>query len=158
MRFLSVAGVVACLIPAAFITPAQADGVKVGVLTCTVAGGAGFILGSDKAVSCNFVGNGRKEYYRGSFRKFGIDIGRTKKAYVKWVVFAPTPRFKRGALAGTYVGITGEATVGGGVGANALVGGGKRSFTLQPFSASIQTGVNLALGVGELELRYVKSR
>ncbi|WP_137388148.1 DUF992 domain-containing protein [Rhodoligotrophos defluvii] len=156
MRFVSSAVVATSLALAAFTSPAQAGGVKVGVLTCTVAGGTGFILGSDKAVACDFVGNGRKEYYRGTFRKFGIDIGTTKKAYVKWVVFAPTPRFKRGALAGTYAGITGEATVGGGVGANALVGGGSRSFTLQPFSASIQTGANVALGVGALELRYVK--
>ncbi|MGF7162250.1 hypothetical protein FHS85_003893 [Rhodoligotrophos appendicifer] len=153
-RFL---GLGAVLVPLALLSsPASAAGVKVGVLTCTVASGTGFILGSDKAVSCNFVGNGRKERYRGSFKKFGIDIGTTKKAYVKWVVFAPRTKFGRGALAGTYAGITGEATVGGGVGANALVGGGNRSFTLQPFSASIQTGANVALGVGALELRYVR--
>lgn len=150
------AAVAACLAPLAFVTPVQAAGVKVGMLTCTVAPGTGFIIGSDKAVSCRFSGSGRKEVYRGSFKKFGIDIGSTNTYVVKWGVFAPTNSFKSGALAGTYVGATGSATVGIGAGANVLVGGGNKSFTLQPVSASVQTGLNVAAGVGELQLRYVK--
>ena len=34
--------------------------------------------------------------------------------------------------------------VGGGVGANALVGGSDRSFALQPLSIQVQTGLDLA--------------
>jgi hypothetical protein len=34
--------------------PAQAQGVQVGVLTCNVSSGFGFIIGSSRAVDCTF--------------------------------------------------------------------------------------------------------
>jgi hypothetical protein len=43
--------------------------------------------------------------------------------------------------------------VGVGVGANALVGGSRNSFALQPLSVQGQTGLNVAAGVARLELR-----
>ena len=46
-----------------------------------------------------------------------------------------------------------EATVGAGVGANALVGGSNRTVTLQPVSVQGQAGLNLAVGVAGLDLR-----
>ena len=49
--------------------------VEVGVLTCTVRGGAGFIVGSTKELRCRFNKPGRDEFYRGTINKFGIDIG-----------------------------------------------------------------------------------
>lgn len=58
-----------------------------------------------------------------------------------------------GSLAGSYVGASAEATVGAGLGANVLVGGNNRTVALQPLSVSGQTGLNFALGVGDLELR-----
>jgi hypothetical protein len=97
---------------------------------------------------------GKTNFYSGNVKKFGLDIGTTGKSYVKWVVFAPVGRPRAGGLAGTYVGVSEEATAGAGVGANGLVGGSDRTFSLQPFSASIQTGVNLALGIGSMTLRY----
>ena len=45
-----------------------------------------------------------------------------------------------------------EATVGAGVGANALVGGSNRSVALQPLSVQGQVGLNAAAGIGALEL------
>src|SRR5215469_2144282 len=42
--------------------PAQAAGVKIGVLTCHVSSGWGFIFGSSKDLRCNFSG-GRGERY-----------------------------------------------------------------------------------------------
>jgi len=42
---------------------------------------------------------------------------------------------------------------GAGAGANALVGGFDRSFTLQPLSVEVQSGVALAAGVASLSLR-----
>ena len=50
------------------------------------------------------------------------------------------------------VGATGEATVAVGLGANVLVGGSIRSVALQPLSATGQTGLNLAVGVADLQL------
>jgi Protein of unknown function (DUF992) len=39
------------------------------------------------------------------------------------------------------------------VGANVLVGGSNRVFTLQPVSVQAQTGLNIAAGVSRFELR-----
>src|SRR5438477_9466180 len=39
-------------------TPAQAQAVKAGVLTCNVASGFGFIFGSSRAVNCTFSPGG----------------------------------------------------------------------------------------------------
>jgi di/tricarboxylate transporter len=58
-------------------------------------------------------------------------------------------------LAGKYVGASGSASLGLGVGANALVGGSHRSIALQPLSLEGQTGVNLALGIAGLTMRRV---
>jgi hypothetical protein len=69
-----------------------------------------------------------------------------------WVVYAPTQGGPH-ALAGDYAGATAEATVGAGAGANALIGGSNRTFTLQPLSVQAQTGLNLAAGVAGLTLR-----
>ena len=138
--------------------PASAkDGVNVGVLSCEVAPGVGLIIGSSKSMSCVFdpAGGKAKQRYRGSINKIGLDIGVTNKSYIKWVVFAPG-EVQKGALAGDYGGVSAEATVVAGVGANALVGGLKKSITLQPVSVQGQTGLNLAAGVAGMKLKYVK--
>jgi hypothetical protein len=133
---------------------AQADRTKVGTLTCDIAGGIGAIIASKKDVTCMFTPSapGPREVYVGSIAKFGLDIGATTGSEMIWAVFAPSSR-KFGALAGTYVGATAEATVGAGVGANVLVGGSNRTVTLQPVSVQGQTGLNVAAGVAALELR-----
>ena len=46
-----------------------------------------------------------------------------------------------------------SVTVGAGLGANALVGGLKRSIALQPLSVEAQSGVALAAGIASLKLR-----
>jgi hypothetical protein len=132
---------------------AQVSRVEVGVLNCTVAGGTGFIVGSTKSLSCTFVRPGADERYSGTINKFGIDIGTTSKSVLSWAVFAPTAALKNGALAGSYGGVSGEATVGVGVGANALVGGSNKTIVLQPLSVQAQQGLNIAAGVAALELR-----
>src|SRR6266436_5157719 len=88
-------------------TPAQAQGVKVGVLTCNVSSGFGFIFGSSRSINCSL---------------------------------------SPGSLSGTYIGATGSATVGVGVGANVLVGGSGNSISLQPVSFEGSTGLNVAAG------------
>jgi hypothetical protein len=47
-----------------------------------------------------------------------------------------------------------EATVGLGVGANALLGGSENSIALQPVSVQAQQGLNVAVGVSALSLRF----
>jgi hypothetical protein len=136
--------------------PAYAQGgVRVGTLTCSVAGGWGFVFGSSKAVRCTLApGGGRPEHYAGSINKFGVDIGYTQGGVLVWGVFAPTANLAPGALSGNYVGATGSATVGVGAGANVLVGGSNRTISLQPVSIEGNTGLNVAAGIGAMSLRY----
>src|SRR3954452_11888340 len=48
-------------------TPAQAEGLQVGVLTCNVASGFGFVFGSSRAVNCTFSRRGGPpEHYVGA--------------------------------------------------------------------------------------------
>lgn len=133
--------------------PARAA-TQVGVLECRISGGVGWIITSSKSLNCRFRSNrGWSEHYVGTLRKFGFDIGATSGGQLVWGVFAPS-NTRRGALAGEYVGASADASLGAGVGANALIGGFGRSVSLQPLSIQAQTGVNLALGVSGLELLW----
>ena len=134
--------------------PAQAQpGVVIGTLTCNVASGFGFVFGSSRAINCTFAGpGGRYEHYVGDISKFGVDIGFTQGGILVWTVVAPTAALAPGALAGNYVGGTASATVGVGVGANALVGGSNSSIALQPLSIEANQGLNVAAGVAAMTL------
>ncbi len=143
------------LAAAALATPAQAL-VKVGVLSCHIAGGTGLVLYSKKHLQCTFRrASGRVERYAGSITRVGLDIGETTGASLVWAVFAPGST-QRGSLAGSYAGASAEVTLGAGLGSNVLIGGFKRTITLQPVSVQAQTGYNLAAGVAGLKLRSVK--
>jgi hypothetical protein len=132
---------------------AQQRQVQVGQLTCSVSAGVGLVVGSQKNVNCVFRGQPGEpeEGYTGTITRVGLDVGFTSGGVIVWTVFADTNR-AAGMLAGTYVGATAEASVAAGLGANVLVGGSQRSVALQPLSLQGQTGINVAAGVGELEL------
>jgi hypothetical protein len=128
--------------------------VEVGQLNCNVEGGGGFIFGSTKAVACVFERtDGGVEYYGGEINKWGLEIGSTSQTLMSWLVLAATNVFPAGALQGSYGGISAEATVGVGLGANVLVGGSDQSFALQPVSLQTQQGLNIAAGIAQLNLR-----
>ena len=148
---LGVACLAVALSPAASAAP---HGVKVGILTCHVHSGWGFIVGSSKNVDCSYHPNGHSEdHYTGSISKFGVDIGYTSGGTLVWDVVAPSSDIRSGALAGDYAGATASATVGAGVGANVLVGGLDKSIALQPVSVEGNTGLNVSAGIGALSLR-----
>ena len=136
--------------------PALAQGgVQVGTLTCSVAAGWGFVFGSSKDIRCTFArAGGPPEHYAGAINKFGVDIGYTQGGVLVWGVFAPTANLGPGTLSGNYVGATGSATVGVGAGANVLIGGSNRTISLQPLSIEGNTGLNVAAGIGAMNLRY----
>jgi hypothetical protein len=116
----------------------------------------GFVFGSSKEMTCLFSRtDGIGERYSGTIKKYGVDLGFTKEAQMVWLVFAPG-NIGPGALSGSYVGATASATVGVGAGANVLVGGGSGQITLQPVSVEGSVGLNIAAGVGEVELKHVK--
>jgi uncharacterized protein DUF992 len=139
--------------------PASAqDRIQVGTLECDISGGLGFIIASQKRLSCLFVPaqpGAPQELYEGVINKFGLDLGATTGGRMVWAVYAPTDRW-RNALAGSYVGASADASVGVGGGANLLVGGSNRTVALQPLSVQGQVGLNLAVGVADLELRAMR--
>jgi hypothetical protein len=83
----------------------------------------------------------------------GVDVRVKGGGVMTWAVIAPTTGLHPHALAGKYVGATGDVSLGLGAGAKVLVGGSHRTVTLQPLSVEGQVGVNLALGVAGLTLR-----
>ena len=137
--------------------PAQQSGVKVGVLTCNVSSGWGFVFGSSRDLKCNYAPtSGSPEHYTGRVKKFGVDIGYVTSAVIVWAVLNPTSDVAPGALAGDYVGATAAASVGVGVGANVLVGGFNKSVTLQPLSIEGNQGLNVAAGIGAISLKHTR--
>lgn len=135
--------------------PSHAAGVKIGVLSCNVESGWGYILGSSKDVRCNYVPDkGNQDHYYGTVSKVGVDIGYTAGGVLIWNVIAPSSDLKPGALEGDYGGVSASATVGVGVGANVLVGGFDKSISLQPVSIEGNTGLNIAAGIGALKLEH----
>lgn len=128
---------------------------RLGTLSCEVAGGIGLLIGSSRAVDCQFKQRtGKVERYNGTIGKLGIDVGVTGKSYLSWIVVNTKPTtVGEGSLAGTYVGASAGASLGLGLGANALVGGNAANFGLQPLSAEAGTGLNVAAGVSRLQLR-----
>ncbi len=93
----------------------------------------------------------RRKAYTGTMTTFGLDIGITTGGVIVWTVFADTNRYA-GMLAGTYSGATAEVSVAAGLGANVLVGGSNRTVALQPLSVQGQIGLDIAAGIGALEL------
>ena len=147
------AAVLAFAAPAAVAAP---HGVNVGSLTCNVASGWGFVFGSSKDLHCTFRQNDRRALrYTGEISKFGVDIGYTEGGVLVWGVVAPSSDVRPGSLDGDYVGVSASATVGVGAGANVLVGGFDKSISLQPLSVQGNTGLNVAAGIGSINLKYV---
>ena len=161
MRVFPIAAFAASLAAFAIASPASAqEGVEVGQLNCEVAGGAGFVFGSTKNISCTFThadGSFPDEVYAGTIQKFGIDVGVTGDQVILWtVVSAQEDVYQPGALAGTYSGATASAAFVAGLGANVLLGGSEDSFALQPVSVSAGTGVNLAIGLAQITLERMQ--
>jgi Protein of unknown function (DUF992) len=155
--FRSVFATVAVMAAALTMTMAPVDAqprrVELGTLTCSMSSSIGLIVGSQKNVNCIFRGQPGEpeEAYTGTMTTIGLDIGITTGGVIVWTVFADTNRFA-GMLAGKYAGATAEISVAAGLGANVLVGGSHRTVALQPLSLQGQIGLDIAAGVGELDL------
>lgn len=151
-KIVAVAGMLG-MVGAANASTKPDAAVKVGTLTCHFETSVGMIIGNSKSASCVYRGlNGRKQAYTAHLTNIGPDIGVTSNQTLVWAVIAPgnvNPR----ALRGTYVGVGADATVIGGLTANALVGGLQDSIALQPLSVGAQTGLSAALGVRSLTIK-----
>ena len=137
-------------------TSAQAQGrIRAGGLSCNLAPTVGLVIGSRQLMNCTFTPStgGPVERYSGTVNRLGIDLGVTAGGRMIWGVFARTSKLPPRTLAGTFVGASGDVSLGVGGGANVLIGGSNRSISLQPLSLQGQVGVNLALGVASMTLR-----
>ena len=149
-------GAAAAVAVASIPADAQPRRVQVGTLACSISAGIGLVVASQRNVSCNFQPDGGPpEAYTGTMTRVGVDVGFTTGGAMVWGVFADTNRYA-GMLSGTYAGATAEATVAAGLGANVLVGGSNRSVALQPLSVQGQVGLNVAAGVGALEVHLAQ--
>jgi hypothetical protein len=147
-----------CAFVIALATPETAQArqpFRVGTLTCDTGPRVGLVLGSRQDIRCVFRSStaARQYIYAGTIRRVGLDVGVTRGGTMLWRVFARNSHVGRATLRGNYVGVSGNAAVGLGLGANALIGGSRRTITLQPLSVEGQIGLNLALGIANLTLR-----
>jgi Protein of unknown function (DUF992) len=150
--------VIACTFLAVLSSSAAAQArppFRVGGLTCNTDPRVGLVLGSRQDMRCVFTASttGQQYVYRGTIRRIGVDIGVTRGGTLFWAVFARNSQVGQGTLRGNYVGASGNVALGLGVGAKILIGGSRRTITLQPLSVEGQIGLNLAVGVANLTLR-----
>jgi Protein of unknown function (DUF992) len=127
--------------------------VQIGTLTCSLSSSIGLVIGSQRNVSCMFRGvpGEPDEPYTGTMTRVGLDVGLTTGSVIIWTVFTDTSRYK-GMLTGTYTGASAEMSIAAGLGANVLVGGSHQTLALQPLSIQGQIGLDIAAGVGSLDL------
>src|SRR5260370_18229924 len=154
LRTTCLSAFAAALLMATAPTGAKAS-VEVGCLSWRGAGAVGYVVGAVLNFNCVFVpsAGGPGHRYVGVIRRIGVDLGFSQGVSMGWVVFAPTGVIHPGDLAGNYGGVQGNASIGVGVGANALVGGSNNTFALQPVSAQAQAGLNVSAGLADLGLR-----
>jgi hypothetical protein len=128
---------------------------QIGMLNCKLNPSIGFVIFGHQSMECRFTQSDRfpPQVYEGALNTVGIDIGVSAGGVLAWAVFAPTAGPPPGALAGEYVGATGEIGVGLGAGVNVLIGGSGRSFALQPLSIEGSVAINVTLGLSGLQLR-----
>ena len=153
---LSTTIIAATALAGSFATAHAVPAVQAGLLECRGGQNVGFVVGSVANLECVFRSPGRRpEAYVATVRRLGVDLGVTAQTQFTWAVNAPTTRFPRGELAGSYGGVGANASIGIGGGGNFLVGGPGNAYALQPISVQGQTGLNVAAGIAGLELEPV---
>jgi len=139
--------------------PAQAQTrVQVGTLVCTAGPSIGAVIASRRRLTCRFnrVSGEPTENYSATVTRFGLDVGATAGGILSWRVLARTRQPGQGRIAGHYVGVSADVSLGLGAGAKVLIGGSRRSTMLQPVALIANVGLNLAAGVAGMTLRYVR--
>ncbi|MDQ6986305.1 MAG: DUF992 domain-containing protein [Mariprofundaceae bacterium] len=156
-------GLLAVMLPLQLsAAPAETSaGTKIGKLQCqTIAGsGVNLIIHSTAQVKCEFTSTaGETEHYKGETGvALGVDLTYKKESSFTFVVLAAD--FKKGAykFSGKYFGAGADATVGLGLGAGVLIGGSKKSVSLQPLGISATKGVGVSGGLTYLYLEADKA-
>jgi hypothetical protein len=127
---------------------------QAGMLTCNLNPSIGFVIFGHQSMECRFQPvSGPVQGYDGAINTVGLDFGISGGGRFAWAVFGPASGVPYGALAGEYVGASGDIGLGVGVGANVLVGGSNRSVALQPVSLEGSMAINAVAGLSQLKLR-----
>lgn len=148
-------------IPAQQAHAGSTAGTKIGTLQCKTVphSGVNLLIHSTVDVTCEFKSTaGELEHYKGETGiGLGVDLAVKSNETLGYLVFASD--FKKGEykLAGKYVGGGGSATVGAGVGAQALIGGSNKSVSLQPVVLSSSEGFGVTGGITYLYLQPDKA-
>src|SRR5882757_4104229 len=99
---------------AALVAPAKAQApaawTQVGMLRCVLNPSIGFIIAGHQSMECMFIQNAPlpPQPYQGAINMIGLNIGITAGGVLAWAVLAPTSGAPAGALAGDYVGASGD--------------------------------------------------
>ena len=135
-----------------FASQAVAGPVKVGTITCDFEPNLGLLIGSSTDGSCEYVGlDGDTAIFNANRTRVGVDVGFTNGTTLVWAVLA-VGKSEPEALRGYYAGVGADASIGIGLGVNALVGGLNETIVLQPISTQGQSGLNAALTVQAVTL------
>jgi hypothetical protein len=155
----SIAALCFALTMLAGVSPAGAQAqprVEAGMLLCTLSPSVGALVASRRRMACrlNFFSAQRSENYTGTITRFGVDLGVSAGGVLSWRVVTRTRVSSVGMIAGNYVGVSAEASLGLGAGAKVLIGGSRRSTMLQPLAFVGNLGLNVAAGITGMTLRY----
>ena len=132
--------------------------IEAGYLNCKYTDGSSIIVASERTFDCTYESAGSDrpvEKYTATISNYGVDLMITDSKTLRWAVLAPaTADSTKGSLEGNYGGISADAAVGYGVGADVLVGGLEDSVALQPVALSTGSGLGAALGYESVTLNY----
>ncbi len=148
-------------IPAQQAFAGSTAGTKIGTLQCRTVPNTevNLLIHSTVDVKCVFKSTaGEMEHYVGETGiGLGVNLSVKTNETIGYLVFASD--FKKGEykLAGKYIGGGGSATVGAGVGAQALIGGSNKSVSLQPIVLSTSEGFGATGGITYLYLQPDKA-
>ena len=127
----------------------------VGSLDCKVDPNVGFTISGHQSMRCLFTPNAPipSEEYAGVLNTLDQNAGISPGGVLGFAVLAPSSGLSPGALAGEYVGVSGDAGIGVGAGSNVLLGGSNRTVALQPSSLQGSITLNMVVGLSLLKLR-----
>jgi hypothetical protein len=124
-------------------------------LDCKVDPNVGFTMPGHQSMRCLFTPTAPipPEAYAGALNTSDQNVGISSGGVLGFAVLAPTTGLSPGALAGEYVGVSGDAGIGVGAGPNVLLGGSNRTVALQPSSLQGSITLNVVAGLSLLKLR-----
>ena len=128
----------------------------IGSLSCNIAGGTGYVLGSRKPLDCVFLAKDgvQSAQYSGTIDKVGIDLGYTKAMHTIWRVYSLGSTRGPRDLSGNYIGEQGTIAAGSQAGGNWIYGGPNAEVGMLASGVVQDAGYNLATGIAAMTIKY----